>query len=121
MGDLIRQTEHGREVNVNSDEVTSGDAPEIPASDPNIAAAARARVGAQCWRLVAALRHGAKTNAQLQSISLRLGARVMDLRKVGFEITVRPVDHRAGIWLYTLVREPAWAESIHVVADDEVR
>lgn len=80
-------------------------------ADPATSHAAAAEVtasgrrGSQCDAILAALRAGPKTNAELAAISLKYSGRVSDLRAQGHHIRAHSMG--AGVWLYRLSPAPA--------------
>lgn len=67
---------------------------------PASLAADAPRLNRHCTEILAALKSGPKTNAELTSICLRYGARIFDLRKLGHRIDKESLG--GGLWLYTL-------------------
>jgi hypothetical protein len=60
----------------------------------------RARLSRQCLALLARLRQGEATNAELSRIAMRFGARLEELRRAGFTIEAKRGD--GGLFTYTL-------------------
>ena len=54
-------------------------------------------------RILARLRLGRATTADLCRIAWRAGARVHELRKAGHRITAKPLPGGSGLWEYRLV------------------
>lgn len=81
--------------------------PIARAADPATSHAAAAEVtdsgrrGGQCAAILAALRAGPKTNAELAAISMKYTSRLSDIRKSGHTIRATPLGD--GVWLYRLV------------------
>lgn len=59
----------------------------------------------QIWAVLARLRQGPALNTELQRLTLRLGARIYDLRGLGYEISVRRLGG-SGLCEYALEKEP---------------
>ena len=53
------------------------------------------------------LQRGPVTNVELVSLSLRYGARIHELRQLGYQITTKRTSVRKGITIYTLEEETA--------------
>lgn len=62
----------------------------------------KARLSRQCLAILARLREGPATNADLSRIALRFGARLDEIRQAGFEIATERGE--GGIYTYTLTR-----------------
>lgn len=73
---------------------------KLPPTDPNVQPEDRERLAGQCAAILAALRDGPKTNAELAGISLKYTSRLSDLRKHGFTITASRLE--GGTFLYRL-------------------
>jgi len=67
-------------------------------------AAERDRLATSKARILARLRQGPATNAELNIICFRYGARIMELRREGHDID-KAHDHD-GVWVYRLVGQP---------------
>ncbi len=63
-----------------------------------------ARLKGSRGRILARLREGPATNAELSTIALRFGARLMELREAGCQIQDECAG--GGLWVYTLTGEP---------------
>lgn len=53
------------------------------------------------------LQRGPVTNVELVSLSLRYGARIHELRQLGYQITTKRTSVRKGVTTYTLEEETA--------------
>lgn len=60
---------------------------DLPPTDPNVRAADVKRLTGQNAAVLARLREGPATNAELAAIALKYTSRVSDLRKAGFTVT----------------------------------
>lgn len=63
------------------------------------------RLQTQSARILQRLREGPASNQELSAIALRFGARLHDLRKAGYAVSVIERDHASGKVVYAL--EPA--------------
>lgn len=68
----------------------------VPAKD-------RKRVETQADRILALLREGPRTSADLAAAALKYTCRIEELRKAGHEIECRRIS--GGTFLYTLIKE----------------
>jgi hypothetical protein len=71
----------------------------------------RARRTSAKERVLARLRLGPATNIQLNELCYRYGARILELRRAGYDIETRPIE--AGVYQYTL-KPPAAAQTAGV-------
>jgi len=62
------------------------------------------KLSRQQQAIVFALKDGPKTNVELNEICFRYGARIWDLRQIGYGITHSYIE--PGLYLYTLISEP---------------
>jgi hypothetical protein len=67
-------------------ECRCGQGERLPPSDPNVANADRPRLSGQNARILARLRKGPATNAELAEISLKYTSRISDLRAAGYGV-----------------------------------
>jgi hypothetical protein len=70
---------------------------------PSTLAADAPRLNRQCLAILARLRQGPATNAELSAIALRFGGRLFELRKAGAEIET--AKGTGGLVTYRLVRD----------------
>lgn len=63
------------------------------------------RAAKQIQQILARLRCGPATSADLAEIALRYAARLWDLREAGHVITSVRMPNGGGLWLYTLVED----------------
>jgi hypothetical protein len=68
--------------------------------DPHVAEADKPRLSGQCAAILALLRAGPRTNAELAAVSLKYTSRLSDLRAAGYEITCQRLE--GGVTLYRL-------------------
>lgn len=68
--------------------------------DPHVPAEDVPRLTKQALAILARLRRGPATNVELSAIGLRFGARLMDMRRAGYEI--ESVRGAGGLWTYSL-------------------
>lgn len=76
-------------------------APEI-ADKNNVLPDEVPRLANQQKLVLERLQRGPATNVELQSLSLRYGARIHELRQLGHQITTKRTSVREGITTYTL-------------------
>ena len=76
----------------------------IPVTDPHVAAVDKPRLSKQSLAILAMLQGGPRTTRELMdgSGSLRVGARIWDLRQDGHQIDVE--THKGGLSIYSLVQ-----------------
>ena len=79
-------------------------APEI-ADKNNVLPEEVPRLAKQQQLVLERLKRGPTTNAELQGLSLRYGARIHELRRMGHEIQTKRTSVRDGITTYTLIKE----------------
>lgn len=78
-------------------------APRLLLTDPQEAwLAEQQRRDTHCWRILALLQQGARTNRELAQISLDYRRRVSDLREQGHTIVCSPIDGKPGLTRYEL-------------------
>jgi hypothetical protein len=61
------------------------------------------RLSRQSLEMLARLKEGPATNAQLTTIAQRFGARIHDLRAAGFQVEITHRDRETGLTTYALV------------------
>lgn len=69
--------------------------------DPNVQPKDKPRLGKSSLRILARLKEGPATNAELMQIGgMRFGARLHDLKKAGHKFKSANLD--GGLWIYEL-------------------
>jgi hypothetical protein len=63
------------------------------------------RLSKQKAALLARLREGPATNAELFNIAHRFPARLLELREIGNDIECKCISHAQGLYEYRLVQE----------------
>ncbi len=66
----------------------------------------RKRLSGHHIKIIERLRSGDATNSQLSAIALRYSARIEELRKAGYSISIVSRDHETGCNVYRLEGEP---------------
>jgi hypothetical protein len=84
----------------------AGRAAVVP-RDPNVAGIAeKRRLSGQNAAILARLRQGPATNAELAAISLKYTSRNSDLRRAGYPVEVISRDRKTGVVVYALISDP---------------
>ena len=84
------------------DLITLADAPVHCAR--NVPSQDRARLSAQCQRILARLQQGSATRRELTQIALNATARLSELRMAGYDVQVVE-RHPSGLTVYALVNK----------------
>ena len=72
-------------------------------TNPTVPTCDLPRVKTQAWTILEALRSGPKLNTELAAITHRFGARVHELRRMGWRIVTVPLSDGTGRVTYRLV------------------
>ena len=80
--------------------------PRIEPVDPHLTDEEKPRLTRQCIGVLERLRCGPATNKELVQIATRFGARLLDLRRAGYDIQITARNRETGLTVYALVREP---------------
>ena len=79
---------------------------KIEPVDTHLTPEEKPRLTKQCIKILERLRRGEATNKELVEIATRFGARVLDLRRAGYDIRITERNRETGITWYALVGEP---------------
>jgi hypothetical protein len=85
--------------------VTEQSSIDFRPADPRVSAAEAPRLNRQCNELLAAFRAATKnmmTNGEMARICIRYSARILELRRAGFIISIVKTDEVSGERLYWL-------------------
>lgn len=75
--------------------------------DPNVTEVPdKRRLSGQNAAILARLRQGPATNAELAAISLKYTSRNSDLRRAGYPVEVISRDRKTGVVVYALISDP---------------
>lgn len=74
--------------------------PDLRPIDPHVRADDVPRLSNQCQEILAALKQGPKTNAELAGIALKYTSRLSDIRRAGYKI--KATHTGGGTYTYTL-------------------
>lgn len=81
--------------------------PRVPATDPKLSEREVERLTPKALAVLAALRAGPKSNLELTEVGgLRFGARIADLRALGYDIRIVENNRGNGRVIYELKGEP---------------